>query len=165
MMLLGYNFFIKYQSSNNQDVLSKLNSSQCKLLEDTVVATVSVEPDVSAFLSTVRALPITSEMIWEATASDLLLQKFLCLHSTSWPTISVDRKFQLFFQCTSSLSDVNGTILFDEHIVIPLKLQNSSQTVSLGTSGNKPNESPFIQLCLLAEYGDAVISAEFSDFS
>ena len=49
-----------------------------------------------------RALPVTSEMIQDATAADPILQKVLHFHSTNWPNTSTDQKLQLFFQRRSS---------------------------------------------------------------
>lgn len=60
--LLIYNFSIKYLSSNKigkADALSKLVSSHHRLQEATALAAVFV---VSALVSTVKVLPVTSEM-------------------------------------------------------------------------------------------------------
>lgn len=114
-MLLDYNLSIKYQSSKNigqAEALSRLISLNRKIPEDIVVAAVAVEPEiVSALVATVRALLVTPEMV-------------LRFHSTNWPTMCADRQLQPFFQRGSSLSEVSGTILFGERVVVPLKLQN-----------------------------------------
>ena len=127
-MLLDYNFSIKYQpgsKTGQADALSKLISSNQKAPEDRVIAAISVEPEViSGFVSTVRAQPVTSEMIKEATAADPTLQKALHFHSTSWPNICTDQKLQPFFQRRSSISETNGILLFAERVVVPVKLQN-----------------------------------------
>lgn len=82
------------------------------LLEDTVFAAVSVKPEVvSALVSTARTLPVTPEMILEATTSDLLSQKFLHFHSINWATVCAGRQLQSFLQYRS-LSEVNGIIQF-----------------------------------------------------
>ena len=75
--LLDYDFSIKYLSTNSighADALSKLKNTHQKQPEDSVVAAISLEPEISSMLTaTVRELPVTSHMIKEATASDPLL--------------------------------------------------------------------------------------------
>lgn len=85
-MLLDNNFSIKNQSSNyiGQD---KHISSHRRLPENIVVATVSVGPEyVPVVVSTVRT-HIFCEMVQATTASDPMLQKVLCFHSTNWPNV------------------------------------------------------------------------------
>ena len=100
-ILLDCNFSIKYQLGSKigqTDALSRLISSNQKAPENRVIAAISVEPEViSGLVSTVRALPVTSEMIKEATAADPILQKVLHFHSTSRPNICTDQKLQPFF--------------------------------------------------------------------
>lgn len=109
MMLLDYNFSIKYQSSSNISqayALSRLISSHCKLPEDTVVAVVFVEPEVVlALVSTVRTQSVMSQMIQKATNSDSLLQKVPHFHFTNQPTVCADRQFQPFLQHRSLLME------------------------------------------------------------
>lgn len=101
------------------------SSLRIKKYRRTVIAAISVEPEVvSGLVSTVRALPVTSEMIQEATAADPILQKVLHFHSTSWPNICTDQKFQPFFQQRSSLSEIDGILLFAERVV-PFELVKS----------------------------------------
>ena len=127
-MHLDYNFSIKYQPGSKigqADALSRLTSSNQKAPEDRVIAAISVEPEViSGLVSTVRALPLTLEMIKEATAADPILQKVLHFHSTSWLNICTDQKLQPFFQRRSSLFETNGILLFAECVVVPVELQN-----------------------------------------
>lgn len=63
-MLLDYDFTIKYRSTNSighADVLSRLMNAHHKPLGDSIVAAVSVEPEiVSVLTTTVRVLPLTS---------------------------------------------------------------------------------------------------------
>ena len=77
-MLLYYNFSIKYQPGSKigqADALSKLISSKQKATEDRVIAAISVETEViSRLVPTVRALPVISEMIKEATILSLRSQ-------------------------------------------------------------------------------------------
>ena len=122
---LDYDFSIKYQSRSKiglADALSRSISSNQKAPEDRVIAAISVEPEVvSGLVSTVRAPPVISEMIREATAT--ILQKVLYFRSTSWTNICTNQKFQPFFQRRSSLSETNGILFFVDRVV-PLKLQN-----------------------------------------
>ena len=126
--LLGYNFKIRYLSTDkigHADALSRLISSQRKSTEDIVISTVSVEPDILAvFATTVRALPVTAKMIQEATSSDPVLQKVLDYNCTKWPTKITDTKLQAFHRRQSSLSVVEGCLLFGERVVVPTSLQN-----------------------------------------
>ena len=83
-MLLDYNFPLKYEpgSKIGQSDAFPDSSLQIKKHQRTVIAAISVEPEViSELVSTVRALPVTSEMIKEATAADPILQKVLNFHS------------------------------------------------------------------------------------
>ena len=70
-MLLDYNLSIKYQLGRKigpADALSRLTSSNQKAQEHRVLTAISVEPEViSGLVSTVRALPVTSEMLQSQT--------------------------------------------------------------------------------------------------
>ena len=74
--------------------------------------------------ATVRELPVTSHMIKKATASDPLLQEVISYHHTRWPTVSPYKQLLPFYQRKSSLSEVDGVILFAERVIIPSSLQN-----------------------------------------
>lgn len=81
----------------------------------------------------VRALPVTSEMIQEVTNSDLLIKSctLITLPGQQYVlTGSAIHSSNLDLPCLK-LTET----LFGEH-VIPLKLQNSSQTILLQTSWN-----------------------------
>ena len=125
--VLGYNFTIKYLSTDNighADALSRLISSQRTIPEDVVISTVSVEPDILAvFATTIRALPVTANLIKEATTSDPILQIVLKYICTKWPMKVTDAKLQAFHRRKSSLSVVEGCILFGERVVVPASLQ------------------------------------------
>ena len=75
---------IKYQSTNSialADDLSRLMNAHQNLPEDFFVATVSIEPEIFSVLrNTIRALPLTSQMIQETTDTDRLLQKVIYYH-------------------------------------------------------------------------------------
>ena len=128
--LLDYDFSIKYLSTNSighADALSRLINTHQKQPEDSVVAAISSEPNISSMLTaTVRELPVTSHMIKKATASDPLLQEVICYHCTGWPTVSPNKQLLPFFQQKSSLFEVDGVLLFAERVIIPSSLQNRS---------------------------------------
>ncbi|KAG5449757.1 hypothetical protein CSKR_201039 [Clonorchis sinensis] len=73
-MLLGYNFFTKYQSTDaigHVDVLSEPIDSQRQPPADAVVAAITVGPEVNAVLATTtRVLPVTSAMVRDTTGRD-----------------------------------------------------------------------------------------------
>ena len=121
--LLDYDFSIKYLSTNSMghaDALSRLINTHRKQPEDSVVAAISLEPEISSMLTaTVRERPDTSHMIKEATASDPLLQEIISYHRTSWPTVIPNKQLQPFFQRKSSLSEVDSVLLFAERVIIP----------------------------------------------
>ena len=70
-------------------MMKKMNHNVIKIMnlpEDSVVAAVSVEAEIVSLLSaTVRALPVTSQMIQKATVSEPLLQKVILYYCTKWP--------------------------------------------------------------------------------
>ena len=72
----------------------------------------------------VRELPVTSHMIKKAPASDPLLQEIISYYRTRWLTVSPNKQLLPFFQRTSSLSEVDGVLPFDERVIIPSSLQN-----------------------------------------
>ena len=126
--LLDYDFSIKYLSTNSighADALSRLINTHQKPPEDSVVAAISLEPEISSMLTaTVRELPVTSHMIKEAKASDPLLQGVISYHRTRWSTVSPNKQLLPFYQRKSSLSEVDGVLPFAERVIIPSSLQN-----------------------------------------
>lgn len=136
-ILLDYNFSIKYQSSQT-DALSRLISSHRKLPEDTVVVVVvvSVEPEF------VSALYPQSGYVENNPGSYSLRYRKSCDFTPL--TVCADRQLQPFFQRRYSLSEVNGMRCRSTKTE-----KQSSQTISLQTSGNKPNETLSMQLYLL----------------
>ena len=137
-ILLDYDFSIKYLSTHSighADALSRLINSHQKQPEDSVVAAISLEPEISSMLTaTVRELPVTSHMIKEATASHPLPQEVISYHRTRWPTVSPNKQLLPFYQRKSSLSEVDGVLLFAERVIIPSSLQKQDpQTISFWT--------------------------------
>ena len=61
-----------------------MNAHQ-NLPKDSIVAAILVEPEtISVLTATQTALPVISQMIHEAKASNTLLQKVICYHCTTW---------------------------------------------------------------------------------
>ncbi|GAA47926.1 hypothetical protein CLF_100974 [Clonorchis sinensis] len=56
-------------------------------------------------------------MVRGATARDPLLQKVLHFHRTHWPAVCSDKQLQPFYQRRSSLSEVDGCLLFAERVI------------------------------------------------
>lgn len=102
-MLLDYDFSIRYHSTEaigHADVLSRFMDTQSKI-QDSVI--------ISVLAFTVRALPVTSQMICEATPSDPLLKEVLHFHHTEQPKVCTDKIFNASFS-----------------IIVPSTLQNSA---------------------------------------
>ena len=129
LTLLSYDFTIEHVGTTkfgHADALSRLmDRSQVKYDEDPVIAAIStVDADVyQVYTDAVRNLPITSDVIISATASDKTLQKVLKYQKSTWPDKIKDITLQTFFNRRESLSEINGSILFSDRIVIPYKLQ------------------------------------------
>ena len=127
IMLLGYDFSIKYQSTESigqADALSRLIESQRQKPEDSVVASIFVEPEIHHVLATsIRALPITSTMIRQETAMDVLLQEVVRYHRSHWPSHCSNPAILPFFKRRSSLSEVDECLLFLDRVVVPNSLQ------------------------------------------
>ena len=100
--------FAKIKTSLSSDLLTHFNPSL----------------DIVVVSDAVRELPFTSHMIKEATASDPLQQEVISYHHTRWPTVSPNKQLLPFFQRKSSLSEVDGVLLFAEWVIIPSSLQN-----------------------------------------
>lgn len=67
------------------DVLSRLINNHEKPEEEAVIAMVCAEADVSSSLQdTLLNLPVTSEMVRDATAKDPILQKVISYIQNGW---------------------------------------------------------------------------------
>ncbi|XP_029142978.1 uncharacterized protein K02A2.6-like, partial [Protobothrops mucrosquamatus] len=127
LILLGYDFEIRYQSTTSfgqADALSRLIGSQHQEPEETVIAAISTEPDVNFIVAdALRSMPVTADEVREATLQDPTLKRVAkFLHST-WPTACDSDELRQFFHRKNSLSIVNDCIMFAERVVIPKKLQ------------------------------------------
>ncbi|CAH8614326.1 unnamed protein product [Dicrocoelium dendriticum] len=127
LTLMGYDFEIQYQSTvsiGQADALSRLIDTRQQEHEDTIIASVEIEPDVN-FLVTdaLHCLPVTAEAVRTETLRDPILKKVTQFHKTSWPRSCPSAELQQYFQRRHSLSIVNDCILFSERVVIPKTLQ------------------------------------------
>ncbi|MFH4976831.1 hypothetical protein AB6A40_003540 [Gnathostoma spinigerum] len=124
-MLLGYNFVIEYRSTTKfgcADALSRLISGHVLPEEDVVIA--SVDADVRRdLLDSVRHLPVTAEMIRDATKKDSLLQTVVRNMHNGWPETTPHNTLRQFLNRRGSLSMLDGCILLADRVVVPASLQ------------------------------------------
>ncbi|XP_062709595.1 uncharacterized protein K02A2.6-like [Aedes albopictus] len=126
LTLLGYDFDIEFVSTNNfgyADVLSRLISNHERPEEEFVVASLNVEPDLQCVLdSNLEQLPITFQMVKQATSEDPSMQQLVRFIKTGWPKSGKsihDSALQSFFHRRESLSVVQGCVMMMERLVIP----------------------------------------------
>ncbi|XP_062704602.1 uncharacterized protein K02A2.6-like [Aedes albopictus] len=125
LTLLGYDFDIEFVSTNNfgyADVLSRLISNHERPEEEFVVASLNVEPDLQCVLdSNLEQLPITFQMVKQATSEDPSMQQLVRFIKTGWPKSGKsihDSALQSFFHRRESLSVVQGCVMMMERLVI-----------------------------------------------
>lgn len=133
LTLLSYDFIIEHVGTTkfgHADVLSRLlkrTENTTVSDEDPVIA--AVEADINQIITeSVRSLPLTNEMITQATSEDKILQKILKYLRSAWPNKINDNTLRIFQSRSEALSEQNGCILYCDRIVIPLKLQNQILT-------------------------------------
>ncbi|XP_055603886.1 uncharacterized protein LOC129752121 [Uranotaenia lowii] len=125
LSLLGYDFDIEYISTNNfgyADVLSRLIDNHQKPEEEFVIASIGVEDDVRANLQEkIASLPVTFEMIQQATLRDPSLQKVQQFMAAGWPhkNTILDPKLKALHARREALSVAKGCIMMDERLVVP----------------------------------------------
>lgn len=129
LTLLSYEFDIEHVGTNHfghADALSRLMKRPSNN-ETTVIASISsFEAGIHRILNeAVRALPITSTMIQEATATDNVLQKVSLYLRTTWPTNITDKELHTFYNRREAISELNGCLLMSERVIIPVKFQKS----------------------------------------
>ncbi|CAI2734266.1 unnamed protein product [Schistosoma spindalis] len=126
-MLLGYDFELLYKPSacmGHADGLSRLIANNRKLEEDSVVASISIEPEIKrVFCDAIRILPVTAEAVKEATASDPLLKRIKGAVLNGWKEDKADREFHQFFLRRESISIYDNCLMFGDRVVIPKSLQ------------------------------------------
>ena len=127
-MLVSYDFNIKYQSTDNfgqADALSRVISTQRQEPEDMVVAQISIEPEINqVIVDACNTLPVTFDMVREATCTDPILQQAINFHRRGWPKKVASPELQQLQQRREALSIVNDCLLFSDRIVIPTSLRN-----------------------------------------
>ena len=126
-ILLAYDFNIKYQSTHSigqADALSRLIKAQSNEPEEVVIAQVSSESEILQLVSdSFRALPVTFNMVKNATLEDPILQQVMRYHRDGWPKKIANSELQQFLRRKEALSVVNGCLLFSDRIVVPESLQ------------------------------------------
>ncbi|KAA3674332.1 uncharacterized protein DEA37_0011409 [Paragonimus westermani] len=121
-MLFAYDFTIQYRpttSFGQADALSRLIGSQAPNDEDTIIAAINIESDVHRILSdAVRALPVTAEMIKEATKMDPTLRQVMTFICTS-PHTDLSGDLREYFHRREALTIVDGCIMFADRVAVP----------------------------------------------
>lgn len=127
-MLLGYDFTIKYKSTSDfghADALSRLIRNHKLENEDTVIASISVEEDVSSMLlNSTRILPVTAARIADHTLRDPILRQLATFIRRGWPPRITSHELKQYYQRRQSLSIVNDCIMFADRVVIPSNLRS-----------------------------------------
>ena len=107
-MLLTNDFTIEYQLINKLgqvDALSRFINSHCK------------KPKRQRYCHSGTRSHYSKDL-W-----DHCHYKKLFISTTGWPTVNPVRQLQSFYQCWSSLSGVDGCVLFAKYLVVPLKVK------------------------------------------
>ncbi|CAI2738162.1 unnamed protein product, partial [Dicrocoelium dendriticum] len=87
--LLAYDFAVKYTATKDigqADALSRLLELQQHQQEESIIAAISLESEVNQVLmENFRKLPVTFDMVRDATVRDPLLRQVIKFHTTQWP--------------------------------------------------------------------------------
>lgn len=126
--LMSYEFVVDHKKSENfghADVLSRLIANHQSPLETIVISSIHVlENEVNRILvDAIRILPVTAEIIEKQTKEDPLLVSVSNYLKSSWPTQIDDDLLKIFYNRRESLCEIDGCLLFNERVVIPLSLQ------------------------------------------
>ncbi len=126
--LMSYEFVVQHKKSEqfgHADVLSRLIANHHSPLETIVISSIRVfECEVSRILvDAIRILPVTAENIANETKEDQLLSAVRTYLKSSWPTKIGDETLKIFFNRRESLCEIEGCLLFNDRVVIPLSLQ------------------------------------------
>lgn len=127
--LMSYDFTVEHkntESFGHADVLSRLIASHQSPLETIVISSIRVlENEVNRILvDAIRVLPVTAEVIERVTKEDKLLLAVSEYLKSSWPAKIDDDLLKIFFNRRESLCEVDGCLLFNDRVVIPLSLQS-----------------------------------------
>ena len=130
LILLAYDFEIKYTNTNefgHADVLSRLIQQHEKPSDDFVIASISMENDIRNDLNdSMATLPVSFNMVVQATEKDSTLQKVLQQMNHGWPenNKNIDSTLIPFYNRRDSLSQIDGVILFNSRIIVPKLYQH-----------------------------------------
>ncbi|MGL4493855.1 MAG: RNase H-like domain-containing protein, partial [Tannerellaceae bacterium] len=108
--LLGYDFTIKYNSTTSigqADALSRLIGSQPDQTEDSVVAAAVFEAEVNSVVAMmINSLPVTAEMIADATERNNTMKDVMRCLQKGWPSSISGSELQQYYQRRDALSVV-----------------------------------------------------------
>ncbi|XP_037036075.1 uncharacterized protein K02A2.6-like [Bradysia coprophila] len=126
--LMSYDFDVEYVKTEKfgyADVLSRLIANHQSPLEPIIVSSVRImEDSINRILvDAIRTLPVTAEMIAHETLNDELLISVSNFLKSNWPTHLEDETLKVFYNRRESLCEMDGCLLFNERVVIPLSLQ------------------------------------------
>lgn len=126
--LMSYEFTVEHKKSENfghADVLSRLIAKHQSPLQTIVISAIRVfENEVNRILvDAIRVLPVTAEMIEKETREDPILSTVSKFLKTSWPTQIDNKMLKILFNRRDSLCEIDGCLLFNDRVVIPLSLQ------------------------------------------
>ena len=129
IVLLGYDFDIQYrrtESFGQADALSRLIGNHVPAEEDTIIAALSEEDDISTLQLTnaIRALPVTADDVRNATNDDSTIQEAITYVRSRWPSIQLEGDLQHLANRRDSLCVVNDCLLFGDRVVIPTSLRS-----------------------------------------
>ena len=122
--LLGYDFELKYRPSENMgqaDGISRLIARSSSDTEYIVVATVEAEV-CQVFQVACRALPVTAQMVKEASTIDPLMKKVKQAMLKGWNAVTTTSKFYQFYLRRDSLLIYDDCLMFSKRLVIPASL-------------------------------------------
>jgi hypothetical protein len=102
-------------------LVSSANSNTKPTNEDYVIAKIQVEADANeSLLSSLKSLPVTFNMMKDATQKDDTLRKILDFVRNGWPEKSkISNDVISFFNRKDSLSIVKECLMSGERLIIP----------------------------------------------
>lgn len=141
LVVMAFDFTIKYintESFGYADIVSRLIAAHPKLCEDTVIAVVQSIDDEEDFIINVAQeqdsvlnlgaslAPITFKEVQQATTESSTLQQVIKYIETKWPQKQrqiINKPVAEFFAVRNFLHINQGCIMFNDRLVIPVKLR------------------------------------------
>ena len=124
--LMAYEFDIQYRATTDfgqADALSRLIGDHQQMSEEAVIAQVSSDADVKHILfDAIRALPVTSADIRQATQNDVLLRQVMSHIRGSWPN-NPQPELRPYLNRRTALNIVDSCVMFGDRVVIPATLR------------------------------------------